>query len=86
MAHGWEMQHDDSVVVDRSGCRRQRRRVRATAGLQSRFGADRVQDTPLAEAIDRGMSVGMATHGLKPVAEIQFMGFSIRLSTRSSIT
>jgi 2-oxoisovalerate dehydrogenase E1 component beta subunit len=48
---------------------------RATAGLQSRFGADRVQDTPLAEAMIAGMSVGMATHGLKPVAEIQFMGF-----------
>jgi 2-oxoisovalerate dehydrogenase E1 component beta subunit len=48
---------------------------RATAGLQKRFGEDRVQDTPLAEATIAGMSVGMATHGLKPVAEIQFMGF-----------
>ena len=48
---------------------------RATAGLQERFGRDRVQDTPLAEATIAGMSVGMATHGLKPVAEIQFMGF-----------
>ena len=48
---------------------------RATAGLQERFGKDRVQDTPLAEATIAGMSVGMATHGLKPVAEIQFMGF-----------
>ena len=48
---------------------------RATAGLQERFGKDRVQDTPLAEATIAGMSVGMATQGLKPVAEIQFMGF-----------
>ena len=38
-------------------------------------GKDRVQDTPLAEATIAGMSVGMAAHGLKPVAEIQFMGF-----------
>jgi 2-oxoisovalerate dehydrogenase E1 component beta subunit len=34
-----------------------------------------VQDTPLAEGMIAGMSVGMATQGLRPVAEIQFMGF-----------
>jgi pyruvate dehydrogenase E1 component beta subunit len=34
-----------------------------------------VQDTPLAEGMIGGMSVGMAVQGLKPVAEIQFMGF-----------
>jgi 2-oxoisovalerate dehydrogenase E1 component beta subunit len=48
---------------------------RATAGLQQRFGALRVQDTPLAEGLIAGMSVGMAAQGLRPVAEIQFMGF-----------
>jgi 2-oxoisovalerate dehydrogenase E1 component beta subunit len=48
---------------------------RATAGLQEKFGKDRVQDTPLAEGMIGGMSVGMAVEGLKPVAEIQFMGF-----------
>jgi len=48
---------------------------RATAGLQERFGTLRVQDTPLAEGLIAGMSVGMAAQGLKPVAEIQFMGF-----------
>jgi 2-oxoisovalerate dehydrogenase E1 component beta subunit len=48
---------------------------RATVGLQERFGALRVQDTPLAEGLIAGMSVGMASQGLKPVAEIQFMGF-----------
>jgi 2-oxoisovalerate dehydrogenase E1 component beta subunit len=75
MAHGWEMQHDDSVVVIGQDVGANGGVFRATAGLQSRFGADRVQDTPLAEAAIAGMSVGMATHGLKPVAEIQFMGF-----------
>jgi pyruvate dehydrogenase E1 component beta subunit len=75
MAHGWEMQHDDSVVVIGQDVGANGGVFRATAGLQSRFGADRVQDTPLAEAMIAGMSVGMATHGLKPVAEIQFMGF-----------
>jgi pyruvate dehydrogenase E1 component beta subunit len=48
---------------------------RATMGLQERFGELRVQDTPLAEGLIAGMSVGMASQGLKPVAEIQFMGF-----------
>jgi pyruvate dehydrogenase E1 component beta subunit len=75
MAHGWEMQHDDSVVVIGQDVGANGGVFRATAGLQSRFGKDRVQDTPLAEAMIAGMSVGMATHGLKPVAEIQFMGF-----------
>lgn len=48
---------------------------RATAGLRERFGVQRVMDTPLAEAMIAGLSVGMATQGLKPVAEIQFLGF-----------
>src|ERR1700678_263807 len=75
MAHGWEMQHDPSVVVIGQDVGANGGVFRATAGLQERFGNDRVQDTPLAEATIAGMSVGMATHGLKPVAEIQFMGF-----------
>ena len=48
---------------------------RATDGLQQRFGAERVIDTPLAELAISGVAVGMAAQGLKPVAEIQFMGF-----------
>jgi pyruvate dehydrogenase E1 component beta subunit len=48
---------------------------RATAGLQERHGPERVIDTPLAENMIAGLSVGMATQGLKPVAEFQFMGF-----------
>lgn len=48
---------------------------RATAGLQKRFGPERVFDTPLAETLISGLCVGMAAQGLKPVGEIQFMGF-----------
>jgi pyruvate dehydrogenase E1 component beta subunit len=48
---------------------------RATAGLLDRFGADRVVDTPLAETLIAGMSIGLAAQGMRPVAEIQFMGF-----------
>ena len=49
---------------------------RATVGLQERFGPDRVIDTPLAELLISGVCVGMAAQGLKPVGEIQFMGFA----------
>lgn len=48
---------------------------RATAGLQQRFGAERVFDTPLSELLISGLCVGMAAEGLRPVGEIQFMGF-----------
>ncbi len=48
---------------------------RATDGLQARFGARRVFDTPLAESAIVGTAFGMSLTGLRPVAEIQFMGF-----------
>ncbi len=75
MAHGWEMQSDPTVVVIGEDVGANGGVFRATQGLQRRFGVDRVQDTPLSEAAIAGMAVGMAAHGLKPVAEIQFMGF-----------
>jgi pyruvate dehydrogenase E1 component beta subunit len=75
MAHAWEMAHDESVVVLGEDVGINGGVFRATAGLQEKFGKDRVQDTPLAEGMIGGMSVGMAVQGLKPVAEIQFMGF-----------
>jgi pyruvate dehydrogenase E1 component beta subunit len=48
---------------------------RATDGLLQAFGPGRVLDTPLAETLIAGMAVGAAAQGLRPVAEIQFMGF-----------
>jgi len=48
---------------------------RATAGLIDRFGAERVLDTPLSESVIAGLSVGLAAQDMRPVAEIQFMGF-----------
>jgi 2-oxoisovalerate dehydrogenase E1 component beta subunit len=74
-AHAWEMTHDPTVVVLGEDVGLNGGVFRATAGLQEQFGKDRVQDTPLAEGMIAGMSIGMAVQGLKPVAEIQFMGF-----------
>jgi pyruvate dehydrogenase E1 component beta subunit len=48
---------------------------RATDGLQATFSAERVFDTPLAESGIVGTAFGMALTGLRPVTEIQFMGF-----------
>lgn len=74
-ALAWEMAHDDSVVVFGEDVGVNGGVFRATVGLQEKFGVERVFDTPLAEAMIAGLSVGMATQGFKPVPEIQFMGF-----------
>ncbi len=75
LAHAWELEHDPSVVLLGEDIGTNGGVFRATVGLQPRFGKDRVQDTPLAEGMIAGMCVGMSAQGLKPVAEIQFMGF-----------
>ncbi|MBL4762734.1 MAG: alpha-ketoacid dehydrogenase subunit beta [Gammaproteobacteria bacterium] len=75
MALAWELARDPDVLLLGEDIGLNGGVFRATDGLQSRFGERRVIDTPLAEALIAGMAVGLSTQGLKPVAEIQFMGF-----------
>jgi pyruvate dehydrogenase E1 component beta subunit len=70
-----EMERDKNVVVLGEDVGKDGGVFRVTEGLYSRFGAERVVDTPLAETGIVGAAIGMAVYGLKPVVEIQFMGF-----------
>jgi pyruvate dehydrogenase E1 component beta subunit len=49
---------------------------RATDGLAARYGDDRVVDMPLAEGAIVGAALGLAVAGMRPIAEIQFLGFA----------
>ena len=71
-----EMQNDDSVIILGEDVGLDGGVFRVTDDLINQFGGDRVLDTPLAESGIVGMSIGMALHGLRPVCEIQFSGFS----------
>ena len=70
-----EMRDNDNVVVLGEDVGVNGGVFRATAGLLDAFGAERVIDTPLAESVIVGMAIGMAAQGLRPIAELQFMGF-----------
>src|SRR6266849_187000 len=69
------MQDDPNVIVLGEDVGVNGGVFRAAVGLQQRFGPERVIDTPLSELLISGVCVGMAAQGLKPVGEIQFMGF-----------
>lgn len=71
-----EMESDESVVVFGEDVGLEGGVFRATVGLQKKFGVERAFDTPLAESAIVGTGIGMAINGLKPVVEMQFMGFS----------
>lgn len=71
-----EMSRDQRVVILGQDVGEDEGVFRATVGLNEAFGAERVIDTPLAEAGILGTAIGMAIGGLRPVAEMQFSGFS----------
>lgn len=72
----YEMEHDKEVIILGEDVGPNGGVFRATAGLFQKFGENRVLDTPLAESMIAGLSIGMSTQGLKPVAEFQFDGFT----------
>src|SRR2546421_5282246 len=69
------MKEDDRVLVMGEDVGARGGVFRVTAGFLDEFGEERVIDTPLAEAGIVGVAIGMAVHGLLPVAEIQFADF-----------
>jgi len=71
-----EMERDGEVVVLGEDVGVDGGIFRLTEGLIEAFGEKRVMDTPLAESGIIGFSIGMAANGMKPVAEMQFSGFS----------
>ncbi|VVB80785.1 1-deoxy-D-xylulose-5-phosphate synthase [uncultured archaeon] len=71
-----EMERDSSVVVLGEDVGLNGGVFRATDGLFAKYGDRRVIDTPLSESGIVGVSIAMAVQGLKPVAEIQFDGFT----------
>ncbi|WP_027892951.1 alpha-ketoacid dehydrogenase subunit beta [Calidithermus chliarophilus] len=70
-----EMTRDDRVVVFGEDVGKRGGVFLATEGLQHKYGPERVIDTPLSEAAIIGAAVGMAAHGMRPVAEIQFADY-----------
>lgn len=75
-ALAYEMAMDENVIILGEDVGVNGGVFRATVKLLDRFGPHRVLDTPLAESMIAGVAIGMATQGLKPIAEFQFMGFS----------
>lgn len=71
-----EMEKDPDVILMGEDVGKDGGVFRVTQGLLDKFGAERVIDTPLSELGIIGTAVGMAAYGFKPVAEIQFMGFT----------
>jgi pyruvate dehydrogenase E1 component beta subunit len=71
-----EMERDERIILLGQDIGRNGGMFRATDGLQRRFGEDRVVDMPLAEGVIVGSAVGLACSGLRPIPEIQFLGFA----------
>ncbi|MEM5807719.1 MAG: alpha-ketoacid dehydrogenase subunit beta [Candidatus Aenigmatarchaeota archaeon] len=72
-----EMEKDETVIILGEDVGKNGGVFRVTEGLWQQFGDNRVIDTPLAEVGIISVSIGLAIAGMKPVAEVQFDGFSL---------
>jgi len=72
-----EMKRDKSVVLIGEDIGEDGGVFRVTDGIAAKFGNERVMDTPVAESGIIGVSIGLAACGIKPIAEVQFDGFSL---------
>lgn len=70
-----EMERDSNVILIGEDVGIDGGVFRVSEGLLLKYGNSRVIDTPLAESGIVGTSIGMAAYGLRPIVEIQFMGF-----------
>lgn len=70
-----EMERDSNVILIGEDVGKDGGVFRVSDGLLQKYGSSRVIDAPLAESGIIGTSIGMAAYGLRPIAEIQFMGF-----------
>jgi 2-oxoisovalerate dehydrogenase E1 component beta subunit len=70
-----ELAADDRVVLLGEDVGNRGGVFRVSAGWMDEFGEARIIDTPLAESAIVGVAIGMAMHGMLPVAEIQFADF-----------
>ena len=70
-----QMEKDENVIVYGEDTGYEGGVFRVTAGLQKKYGKERVFDAPIAEGAIIGSAIGMAANGLRPVPEIQFSGF-----------
>jgi pyruvate dehydrogenase E1 component beta subunit len=70
-----EMERDPSVLFIGEDVAAAGGVFKTTEGLQERFGADRVRDTPISEQAIIGAAMGAAMNGLRPIAELMFSDF-----------
>ncbi|MFC1490323.1 alpha-ketoacid dehydrogenase subunit beta [Candidatus Latescibacterota bacterium] len=72
-----EMRRDKDIFIMGQGIAERGGSYKVTNGLKNEFGADRVIDTPIAEASTTGMAIGAAIQGKRPIVELTYIDFTL---------